>query len=110
MTEAEPAHLMVFCTHPEREGAEAMAKTLVRERLAACVNIHHGVTSVYTWEGAQETAAEQLLVIKTRDTRYPALEARIRDLHPYELPEIIATPITRGLSGYLAWIDETTHD
>lgn len=109
---AEPAreHLLVLVTHPDEAGAQALAQTLVRERLAGCVNIQPRMTSVYRWQGREETSQEHLLLIKTRAERYAALEAAIRARHPYELPEIIATPITRGLPEYLAWIDENTHD
>jgi periplasmic divalent cation tolerance protein len=81
----------------------------VRARLAACVNILPGVQSVYLWQGAEEVSEELILVIKTREERYPALERILLERHPYELPEIIATPITQGLAGYLGWIDESTH-
>lgn len=108
---AEPAeHLLVWVTHPDATGAEELARALVREGLAACVNIQGRVTSVYRWQGREETGQETLLLIKTRAGRYAALESAIRASHPYDLPEIIATPITRGLPEYLAWIDETTHD
>lgn len=100
--------LLVLTTYPDHEGALALAKTLVDERLAACVNIQAQMTSVYRWEGEQTSGTEHLLLIKTRDERYAALEQRLRELHPYELPEIIATPITKGLAGYLDWIDENT--
>lgn len=98
-------HIVVLCTCPDRETALKLAETLVDRELAACVNIVPGLTSVYRWKGQRETAEEWLLLIKTRLGAYPELEKAIRALHPYELPEIIAVPIERGLSEYLAWID-----
>lgn len=99
---------VVLCTCPDRPVADRIAEALVNESLAACVNILGGVTSVYRWEGKLERGEEVLLVIKTAADRLPELEARIRALHPYTVPEIVALPITEGFSGYLAWIDETT--
>lgn len=101
--------LLVFTTYPDEAGARALARALVRERLAACVNLLPRMHSIYTWEGEEEEGEEHLLLIKTQAARYPALEAAIRARHPYELPEIIAIPITGGLPPYLNWIDETTH-
>lgn len=97
--------LLILCTCPDRETAEKIARHLVEGRLSACVNILPGVTSVYAWKGRLETAEEQLLLIKSNLGRYPDVEQAIRALHPYELPEIIALPVERGLPGYLNWID-----
>ena len=85
-----------------------LARTLVRERLAACVNRIPGVSSVYEWQGRICETGEQLLVIKTTPECYPALEARLKTLHPYEIPEIIAIPIVTGSSAYLAWLGTAT--
>jgi len=101
-------HLIVYCTCPPGEKALDLAEALVQERLAACVNVLAGVTSFFHWEDKLQTAAEFLLVIKTRADRYAELEARIRELHPYELPEIVAVPIEAGLPDYLQWIDRET--
>jgi periplasmic divalent cation tolerance protein len=79
---------------------------LVERRLAACVNIAPGLTSVYLWEGRIERAEEHLLLIKTGVSAYDGLEAAIREHHPYELPEIVAVPIERGSRDYLQWITE----
>ncbi len=101
--------LLVLCTCPDRATAHAIAETLVEGRLAACVNILPGATSVYRWQGKIESATEVLLLIKTRQPRYAGLEAAIRERHPYELPEIVAVPIDNGLPGYLNWIEECTN-
>ena len=97
---------IVFCTCPNMGTAEAIAKRLVGESLAACVNIAPGLRSVYLWRGAVETDDELLLIIKTSSSRYPAVEAAILQAHPYELPEIVCVPIVAGLSGYLSWIHD----
>ena len=97
--------LLVLCTCPP-EAAERLASALVEEQLAACVNVLPGIQSVYRWQGALERSAETLLLAKTTAERYPALETRLRELHPYDLPEIIALPVERGLPGYLAWVSE----
>jgi periplasmic divalent cation tolerance protein len=96
---------LILCTCPDRGTSEKIAKRLVEGRLAACVNILPGLASVYTWQDRLETAEEHLLLIKSSSDRYAAIEQAIRELHPYDLPEIIALPITRGLPDYLNWID-----
>lgn len=96
---------LILCTCPDRDTAEKIAKRLVEGRLAACVNILPGLTSIYTWESRLETAEEHLLLIKTTGGRYSVVERAIREQHPYDLPEIIALPIARGLPDYLNWID-----
>lgn len=95
----------MLCTCPP-EAADQLATALVEEQLAACVNVLPGIQSVYRWQGALERSAETLLLAKTTSDRYPALETRLRALHPYDLPEIIALPVERGLPGYLAWVSE----
>ena len=100
--------LVVLVMAPPGDGAAALARTLVEERLAACVNLIPGARSVYRWEGAVMDEPEQLLLIKTTAERYAALEARVRALHGYEVPEIIAIPVERGLAAYLAWVREQT--
>ncbi len=96
--------IIVLCTVPDEDTAERIAGTLVSEKLAACVNIVPGITSVYHWKGAVERGRELLLIIKSGQGAYPALESRVRTLHPYELPEVIAVPIGNGLPEYLDWI------
>ena len=101
--------LLVLTNCPDEESANAIALALVEERLAACVNILPRVQSVYRWQGAVESATEIPLFIKSTATNYPALEAAIRNRHPYQVPEIIALPVQRGLPAYLDWIaSETT--
>ena len=99
-------HQLILCTCPDPDSAQTIAEALIGQNLAACVNILPGLTSVYRWRDNIETAQEQLLLIKTRQDRYHELEAAIRQNHPYELPEIIAVPVERGLPKYLQWIDE----
>ena len=103
-------HHLVLCTCPERETALRLARALVEERLAACVSLVPGVTSVYRWEGAIQEDAEVQLLIKTRADRVRSLIARIGQLHPYEVPEIIAIPITEGSAAYLRWVETCTQD
>jgi periplasmic divalent cation tolerance protein len=98
----------VFTNLPDREAAMKLARGLVNKRLAACVNVLSGCTSVYRWEGSVEHAEEVPVLIKTRAARYPEIEAAIRSLHPYELPEVIAVPVVRGLTDYLDWVAEET--
>ena len=96
--------LLVLTTLPDKAGADALAARLVEQHLAACVNILAPCESVYRWQGAVETASEIPLFIKTTRDRYPALEAAVRAMHPYEIPELVALPITTGLPAYLDWV------
>lgn len=98
-------HQLILCTCPDRDTADKIARLLVTGQLAACVNILPGILSVYTWQGQVESAQEHLLLIKSSKDRYRALEAAIRDNHPYDVPEIIAVPVEAGLPEYLHWID-----
>ena len=100
--------LLFLCTCPDRGTALDLAGALVREGLAACVNITAPVTSVYLWQGELEQEEESLLLIKTSAARYPELEQALRSRHPYELPEIIAVPIQHGLNDYLQWVEQCT--
>ena len=90
-----------------REKAESIAKTIVDEKLAACANIIDGVSSYYWWQGKTEWAKELLLVIKTNASKVDRLIDRIKAIHPYSVPEIIALPIVKGNKPYLDWIDES---
>jgi len=96
--------VLVLTNLPDRKAALALANALVEAKLAACVNVLGECTSIYRWKGVVENAAEIPLLIKTAASRYAALEAVIRKLHPYELPEIIAVPLAHGLPGYLQWV------
>ena len=100
--------LACLCTCPDAATAARIAAALVDERLAACVNVLPGVESVYRWEGRVERASEVLLLIKSTRDRLQALTARVVELHPYELPELVAVDIAGGLPGYLAWIADAT--
>ncbi|RIX48287.1 MAG: divalent-cation tolerance protein CutA [Rhodocyclales bacterium GT-UBC] len=95
---------LVLTNCPDEACANAIALALVEDRLAACVNILPRVQSVYRWQGAVESASEIPLLIKTTTAGYPALEARLRELHPYEVPEIIALSVSQGLPAYLNWV------
>lgn len=103
-----PLSLLVLTNLPDAYSAHALAGALVEARLAACVNILAPCRSVYRWQGRTENAAEVPVLIKTTAARYAALEAAIRARHPYELPEIVAVPVDRGLPEYLAWIATAT--
>jgi periplasmic divalent cation tolerance protein len=96
--------LLVLTNLPDRAAAERLADALVEQRVAACVNILAPCHSVYRWKGSVQREDEHPVLIKTTSERYPALESAIRDAHPYELPEIIALPVERGLPAYLAWV------
>ena len=100
--------LLVLTNLPDREAALKLASAVIDARVAACVNILSACASVYRWQGVIETAEEIPLLIKTTSARYAALEAVIRRLHPYELPEIIAVPLTQGLPGFLQWVEAET--
>lgn len=105
---ATPATLIVLTNLPDEASARTFAAQLVEERLAACVNILTPCRSIYRWQGKVEESSEIPLLIKTTAARYTALEAAIRALHPYELPEIVAVPIASGLPAYLAWVAAET--
>ncbi len=97
--------IITLCTCPDRDTAEKIAQLLVDGALAACVNILPNITSIYSWKGQTESAEEHLLVIKSPQSGYQAIETAVRSLHPYELPEIIAVPIAHGLPEYINWIN-----
>ena len=102
-------HYLVLSTIDSKKVAEQIAHHIVEERLAACVNIIPDITSVYKWKGALERSTESLLVLKTTQERLPQLIERIKELHTYELPEVIALPIEDGHPAYLDWVvSETT--
>ena len=101
---SETEVLAVITNVPDRATAERIAEELVTVGVAACVNILAECASVYRWQGKLEHASEVPLLIKTTRAAYPRLEEELRKLHPYELPEIIALPVTAGLPGYLSWV------
>jgi len=100
-------YIVVYVTAPETEAA-ALARTLVEERLAACVNLVPGIRSFYRWQGKIEDDPEILCIIKTRAGLFDTLRDRVRELHPYEVEEIIAMPIIAGNQPYLDWIRANT--
>jgi periplasmic divalent cation tolerance protein len=103
--------IVVVTNLPDLDTAQALARRLVGERLAACANIVPGVQSIYRWQGQVEEAGEVTVLIKTMRSRYEAVEEAIQRLHPYELPEVIAIPVAAALPAYLAWLqDETRKD
>lgn len=102
--------LLCLCTCPDDAVAAQVARAVVEERLAACVNRLPLTASTYRWQGQVMEEAEILLLIKTTPARYPALAARVLELHPYSVPELIALPIDRGLPDYLAWVLSETRE
>jgi len=101
--------LLVMTTAPDADTAQKIARALVERRLAACVNILAPCQSVYNWQGAVEDSNEVPMLIKTTAARYGALEAAITAIHPYEVPEIVALPLSHGLPEYLGWVVAETH-
>ncbi|MDT0306287.1 divalent-cation tolerance protein CutA [Streptomyces sp. DSM 44917] len=101
-------HITVLTTTDSREAAEALARSAVEARVAACAQIEGPVTSVYWWEGEVQTDQEWRVLYKTPAARYDALEAHIRSVHTYDTPEIIAADIARGSAAYLSWLDRET--
>ena len=99
---------LLLNTCPDLETARKLARALVEQRLAACVNILPGVQSVYTWQGQVEEGGESLLLIKTRAALYPQVEDLVRREHPYEVPELVALDLVGGLPAYLQWLGEST--
>jgi len=99
------AYEIILCTCPDKNTAKKLAHLLITKKLAACVNILPGLLSIYSWEEQIESVQEHLLLIKTNKDNYQAVETLLFKNHPYEVPEIIAVPIERGLPEYLEWID-----
>jgi len=104
----EEPTLLVLTNLGDVDSARRIARELVERQLAACVNMLPGVQSVYRWQGVVEEESEITLLIKTTAARYAELEAAIRALHPYQLPEVIAVPIANGLPAYLDWVRQET--
>jgi periplasmic divalent cation tolerance protein len=99
---------IALCTCPDAETASRLARALVEERLAACVNVIGAVASTYRWNDAVQVDDELLLVIKTTADRLEAMQARLTELHPYEVPELLAIEPAAGAAPYLAWLDRET--
>lgn len=101
-------HLLVLSTSPGKITAKNIANELVASNLAACVQLVPGVQSFFRWVGKVDSSDEILMLIKTTTDCYEELEEKIKSLHPYELPEIVAVPITTGFDEYLSWINDNT--
>lgn len=108
MMDGKSGCVVVLTTLEGSADAHSMASILVTERLAACVNVLGEMDSVYRWKGSVESARERQMMIKTTAERLPEVEARVRALHPYEVPEFVVLPIAGGSEKYLAWIREST--
>lgn len=100
--------IVILSTAPDADKAAEIAKSLVEEHLAACVNIVPGLRSIYRWEGKITDDAEVLCIIKTARDRFDQVAARIKSLHPYSVPEVIALPIIKGFEPYLEWVRKST--
>jgi periplasmic divalent cation tolerance protein len=99
--------ILLLTTMPDDDRADGLARTLVDERLAACVNVQAAMTSTYRWQGGVEVERERQVVIKTTRVRLPAVEARLRSLHPYEVPEFVVIDGAAS-DAYGAWVHEST--
>ena len=103
-------YILCLVTIDDLERAAVIARELVERKLAACVNIIPEIRSIYSWKGQVCDEKERLLIVKTRRELFPMLQELVRELHPYEVPEIISFSIEQGLPEYLRWIDETTEE
>ena len=101
-------YVLVLTTLPATADAAALARVLVAERLAACVNVHQEMVSIYRWEGEVEQETERQIVIKTSRSRVAPLWERVRALHPYDVPEFVVLPIIDGSDAYLRWLGDST--
>lgn len=101
-------YIVVFITAPDAEVAQRIARVLVEERLAGCVNIIKDIRSIYFWQAKVEDEPEVLMVVKTKGSLFSKLKDRVRSIHPYTVPEIIAIPVIEGSEDYLRWLDEVT--
>ena len=108
MSEATP--LLVLSSCPDAETAERLATLLVERRLAACVNIVPAITSIYRWQGAVEKEAEVLLLLKTTEERWDELQSALCLAHPYDVPEVIAVPLTLAANPYVKWLREAVEE
>lgn len=101
-------HIVAYVTAANEDEAARIARSLVEERLAACVNIVRNVRSIYRWQGRIEDEAEVLMIVKTRRELYTRLERKVKELHSYTVPEVIALPVVEGSGDYLAWLEAQT--
>ena len=100
--------LLVYITVPDAAMARSLGRVAIEEGLAACVNIIDGMESCYWWEGKVETASESICLCKTTEERYPALEKRVAQLHPYDVPCIVAVSLAQGYAPFMQWIADST--
>lgn len=103
-----PDYIVLYITAPDEETSVKIARTLVKEKLAGCVNIIKNIRSIYFWQGKVEDEPEVLMIVKTRRELFDRLKERVKSIHPYSVPEIIAMPIIEGSEDYLKWLDEVT--
>jgi periplasmic divalent cation tolerance protein len=106
--ESDTNEVVVFITAPNDEEAELIAKSLVESKLAACVNIIRSIRSIYSWQGKIEDDTEVLMIVKTRKELFEPLSSRVKELHSYDVPEVIALPIIEGSEDYLTWLRDST--
>jgi periplasmic divalent cation tolerance protein len=106
----DPSFILVLITTPSAKTSQQIAEALVSRKLAACVNILPGIRSLYTWKGTVQQDNEHLLIVKSRLQLFDALQAVVREIHPYEVPEIIALPVVVGSQSYLDWWQAETTD
>jgi periplasmic divalent cation tolerance protein len=99
--------LLVLSSWPDLDGARTAARLLVEERCIACANIIPAIESIYRWKEKIEISAEVLLLMKTTFGQYPALELRIKQMHPYQVPEVLCFPVSAGFAPYLSWVEES---
>lgn len=102
--------IVVYVTVPNKEAGKKLAGSLVKEKLAACVNRVPGIESVYEWQGEIQTDSEELLIIKTRESLLEAVKEHVKQNHEYDVPEVIAMPIIGGSIPYLEWLKNSTRD
>jgi periplasmic divalent cation tolerance protein len=103
-----PQNIVVYITAPSEEDAVMIARALVEQKLAACVNIVRNIRSIYSWQGKIEDDMEVLMIAKTQKKHFDALSEKVKELHSYDVPEIIAMPILKGSDDYLEWIKDST--
>ncbi len=103
-----PDNIVVYITAPNEDDAAVIARVLVEQKLAACVNIVRNMRSIYSWKGKIEDDTEVLMIVKTQKKHFDAISEKVKELHSYDIPEIIALPILKGAKNYLEWIKDST--